>query len=442
MGLYRPTWKDKKTGETKTSRVWWYLFRRDGKKHRINLHVKERRAAEMKLGPILKALERGDVVQQTTRTTPLSQLVEDYEKELKRRGCTEHHAAKTRYRVERIVQGLSRLEEVTPERIREALARISAEGDNRRPGTRRPGKLSAKTVNDFRTCLSGLFTWLVKEGRWEKNPVQAVPRVDYHGPENPRRALTPDELATLLACEKVRFPRRAVYLVAATTGLRRSELGSLTWAHVDLDGASVTLEAKSAKNRRAAVLPLRADAVEALKRLREEAEVEAKKEGTEVTGASSVFAKVPLVRTFYKDLERAEIIDDASEYVTEDGRLDFHGLRVTFATNLARADVSLVMAQKLMRHSDPRLTANVYTRLELHDAHAAVARTAPERLGSKPGAPSEPLHAVTGLTEPEASPTPEGPEAAEPAQEAGLTAVAPGRIRTCTLGFEAPYPIH
>ena len=31
------------------------------------------------------------------------------------------------------------------------------------------------------------------------------------------------------------------------------------------------------------------------------------------------------------------------------------------------------MAQRLMRHSTPVLTANVYTRLELHDLRGAVA---------------------------------------------------------------------
>jgi hypothetical protein len=34
--------------------------------------------------------------------------------------------------------------------------------------------------------------------------------------------------------------------------------------------------------------------------------------------------------------------------------------------------VSLTLAQKLMRHSVPSLTANVYSILELHDAWAAI----------------------------------------------------------------------
>ena len=59
---------------------------------------------------------------------------------------------------------------------------------------------------------------------------------------------------------------------------------------------------------------------------------------------------------------------------TDEGVADFHALRVTYATSLARSGVSPAMAQKLLRHSDPKLTLNIYTRLKLEEAQAAVAR--------------------------------------------------------------------
>ena len=45
------------------------------------------------------------------------------------------------------------------------------------------------------------------------------------------------------------------------------------------------------------------------------------------------------------------------------GVVDFHALRATYATNLIRRGVSLVETQKLMRHSTPDLTANIYAKL-------------------------------------------------------------------------------
>ncbi len=45
---------------------------------------------------------------------------------------------------------------------------------------------------------------------------------------------------------------------------------------------------------------------------------------------------------------------------------------MTFITHLALAGVPLTVAQKLARHSDPRLTSNVYTSLSLTELQGAV----------------------------------------------------------------------
>lgn len=54
--------------------------------------------------------------------------------------------------------------------------------------------------------------------------------------------------------------------------------------------------------------------------------------------------------------------------------LDFHGQRTTFITGLSRSGVSPAMAQKLARHSDIKLTMDVYTRLEMAELGDAVSR--------------------------------------------------------------------
>lgn len=54
----------------------------------------------------------------------------------------------------------------------------------------------------------------------------------------------------------------------------------------------------------------------------------------------------------------------------EDGygkKADFHSLRHTFGTLLNQARVPLATAQRLMRHSDPKLTAGIYTHVLLTD---------------------------------------------------------------------------
>ncbi len=53
--------------------------------------------------------------------------------------------------------------------------------------------------------------------------------------------------------------------------------------------------------------------------------------------------------------------------------LDIDAVRHTFRNHLSKADVPLRTAQAAMRHSDPSLTANVYTDPKLLDMAAAVA---------------------------------------------------------------------
>src|ERR1700736_6410312 len=51
---------------------------------------------------------------------------------------------------------------------------------------------------------------------------------------------------------------------------------------------------------------------------------------------------------------------------------DFHALRHSYITLLERSGVSPKIAQELARHSDIRLTMNVYTHTRLHDLAGAV----------------------------------------------------------------------
>ena len=171
--------------------------------------------------------------------------------------------------------------------------------------------------------------------------------------------------------------RAMIYKTLVYTGLRKSELASLTVADMHLDGEQPHAEL-AAKNAKGARLPLRADLVQDLRGHLEEKlaqyRLQTLKEGrTEVPmalpGSTKLF-RVPddLVRIFDRDLVVAGI-----DKTDADGRtLDVHCLRHTFATMLSKSGVVPRMAQELMRHSDIRLTMNVYTHLQLIDTAGAV----------------------------------------------------------------------
>ena len=94
-------------------------------------------------------------------------------------------------------------------------------------------------------------------------------------------------------------------------------------------------------------MPLRRDVVAELRRAKTK----------DVTPDAKVFGHIPRMRDLKPDLERAKI-----DYMDADGRqADFHSLRMTFGAMLAKNGVAPRTAMELMRHTDLRLTMNVYT---------------------------------------------------------------------------------
>ena len=87
-----------------------------------------------------------------------------------------------------------------------------------------------------------------------------------------------------------------------------------------------------------------------------------------------------LIRIFDRDLvfagiARVEKRNGKNVVIKTDERgrtIDIHALRHTFGTHLCAAGVPLRTAQAAMRHSDPSLTANVYTDPKLLDVAGAL----------------------------------------------------------------------
>ncbi len=74
------------------------------------------------------------------------------------------------------------------------------------------------------------------------------------------------------------------------------------------------------------------------------------------------------MKTFRGDLKRAGI-----KYTDAQGsQLDFHALRVTFATRLLREGVPPSIARRLTRHKSVKTLERYYDKLGLEDAKGAM----------------------------------------------------------------------
>lgn len=81
--------------------------------------------------------------------------------------------------------------------------------------------------------------------------------------------------------------------------------------------------------------------------------------------------------------------------IARNGRfLDFHSLRTTFRTTLGQRGVPLVVTQKLMRHSTPVLTSNLYSQFSIAELAKAVEKL--PNMGVSPGSQAAVKHNSSG----------------------------------------------
>ncbi|OHB48104.1 MAG: hypothetical protein A2Y10_17495 [Planctomycetes bacterium GWF2_41_51] len=174
------------------------------------------------------------------------------------------------------------------------------------------------------------------------------------------------------------YQRSLIYKALALTGLRKSELASITIGQVwlNIKQSYLELKAKDEKAGRGAQIPLRNDLAGEIKQFMKEKLARMQNKSRK---AGNVPARLPaalplfdmpdsMVGIFDRDLAAAGI-----EKTDERGRsLDVHALRHTFGTHLSKAGVSPRVAQAAMRHSSIDLTMNIYTDPTLLDVAGAI----------------------------------------------------------------------
>ena len=207
--------------------------------------------------------------------------------------------------------------------------------------------MAGKTLNEYLNGANAFLNWLKRQGKIVANPLENVSKVDIRGRQKRRRAIKQEELPPLLA---VADDRRLLYLTAIYTKLRLRELRELLWAdmHLDAERPFILTRGATTKNRKDAVIPVHPLLAPELRELTR----------NKPAADQPVFDLDRNVsKAFKKDLISAGVarVDGLGR------KLDFHGLRYTFATRLALSKVSQRTAQELMRHSDANLTANIYT---------------------------------------------------------------------------------
>ncbi|CAN5245391.1 hypothetical protein BH11PLA2_BH11PLA2_22120 [soil metagenome] len=235
----------------------------------------DKAASEMMLNDLLKKVRdtKAGIIDHYTehRKRPLSEHLNAYRQYHDERGNCLRQAEQAKRRCETVFEGCGFLR----------LADLSAETaagwlTDRRGKPRTEGGIASQTFNHYVTSLKAFGNWLVKTRRLHESPFRFMEKLNVETDiQHERRPLDVEEFAKLKAAAKTGTPYRglsgedrvALYFTAAATGLRASELASLTPASFDLDASppTVTLEAAYSKHRREDTLPLHSELVTFLK---------------------------------------------------------------------------------------------------------------------------------------------------------------------------------
>jgi len=111
---------------------------------------------------------------------------------------------------------------------------------------------SESVANLLRATLSAFFTWAMKEGLVDTNPVAATNRTEATKRD---RVLTAAELRAVWVTLRGDDYADLVRLLMLT-GQRRQEFGGLRWSEIDFDKSVIVLPATRTKNKREHMLPM------------------------------------------------------------------------------------------------------------------------------------------------------------------------------------------
>ncbi len=219
--------------------------------------------------------------------------------------------------------------------------------------SKRGKQRSPATVARYMAALSHAFTVAAKEWQWiDDNPFRNVTK-----PREPRgrlRFLEREEIERLLsACEQSDNRYLAtIYIIAVSTGMRKGEILSLTWADVDLQRGAIVLH--ETKNDERRVVPLQGKALEYVKDLKKIRRLDSK-----LLFPGSRSPEKPMkIDTSWKE---ALMLAGISDY-------RFHDNRHTAASYLAMNGASLAEIADILGH---RTLAMVQRYAHLSDSHKA-----------------------------------------------------------------------
>ena len=220
------------------SQKWWGQYKDAlGRLKRVPLAVDKMAAATM-LNDLVRKVERtkAGLVDPTEdqRKRPLAEHIREFKSYQANKGVTAKQVAESTRQFQKMidVHKWKFIGDITADGVLGFLGQLRRDG------------LSIQTYNHYLKSAKAFCRWLVRDRRTPSDPLLYLSRLNVRTDRrHDRRALSTDEFDRLLKAaraagrvEDVPGPDRAMlYVLAAWTGFRKGELGSLTLRSLKLD---------------------------------------------------------------------------------------------------------------------------------------------------------------------------------------------------------------
>ncbi|MDR0484432.1 MAG: tyrosine-type recombinase/integrase [Alphaproteobacteria bacterium] len=229
--------------------------------------------------------------------------------------------------------------------------------------------LSASSIQNHLAAISAVFTYGVKTGVIEDNPVRKFDK-SYVGKSKERiRFLIKDEYKLLLENCSYELLQQAMIL-AVETGLRKSELMSLKWSdQIDFRKKEITVF--YTKNKKHRTIPISPIAFEVLKIIYKNKKKYERLNNKICDYVFFNFNTWKRIKSFKKSFATAKKRADIEDF-------RWHDFRHTFATwglkgwfTWQKYPMDLYKLQRWLGHSDIKTTQR-YAHLEIQDLHSLI----------------------------------------------------------------------
>jgi integrase len=199
-------------------------------------------------------------------------------------------------------------------------------------------EVGKNTLNKDIRNVGAFLNWAIKNRYVATDLV--VKRVKVQ--QKPVQALSPQQVKDLIAAASDYPTLRLRILLAVTTGLRRGDIQAIRIGDIHFDRNTITTQNRKAGKAMAE------------RPIPEEVMTELSNHVTRLPdGQERLFADNYSPKLWKKTWKAAGL-----------PRVKFHDLRKTFASLLAQRGVSTAVTQRLLEHSTPQLTNDVYTNVD------------------------------------------------------------------------------